>query len=151
MHDGDDLNTLVRAEIEDLHQFFVAWFTGAAPASEAHFRECFDARFDAQSIIIPPEGSLLAIADLRQVLFGLHASNPAFSIAIRKVVVQRQEGDSILATYEEWQRNALNSEPADNARVSSVLLRREAQRLRWLHIHETWLPADAIAAGDFDF
>ena len=59
----------------------------------------------------------------------------------------------MLATYEEWQRNALASTPPDNGRVATVLFEddRAEDRLRWLHIHETWLPEEVMAAGPYDF
>ena len=59
--------------------------------------------------------------------------------------------DLIAATYEEWQRNALASTPKDNGRIATVLFRREEERLRWLHLQETWLPDERMRAGPFDF
>lgn len=56
----------------------------------------------------------------------------------------------VLATYEEWQRNAIASKPADNGRIATALFRAREQ-LRWIHVHETWLPRDVMAAGPFDF
>ena len=55
-----------------------------------------------------------------------------------------------VATYEEWQRNALASEPANNGRIASVLFA-TSDALQWVHVHETWLPADVMAAGPYDF
>ena len=59
-------------------------------------------------------------------------------------------GDIIVATYEEWQRNALASKPADNARIATVLFRKE-ESLKWLNVHETWMPETAAPAGSYDF
>ena len=79
-----------------------------------------------------------------------HGSNPDFRIAIRNVVVRRVMPDVVLATYEEWQRNALASTPPDNARLATVAFAR-TEPLRWLHVHETWLPGEVAAAGPYDF
>lgn len=40
--------------------------------------------------------------------------------------------------------------PPDNGRVATVLFR-ETEPLRWLHIHETWLPESVQSAGPYDF
>ena len=56
----------------------------------------------------------------------------------------------VIATYEEWQRNALASTPPDNGRVATAVFER-GERLKWLHIHETWVPPEQMAAGPYDF
>ncbi|MGB1016836.1 MAG: hypothetical protein ACPG4T_22035, partial [Nannocystaceae bacterium] len=80
-----------------------------------------------------------------------YGNSPGFAIAIRRVQVRWQRGTTILATYEEWQRNARRSTPPDNGRAATVLFEDLGTRLSWLHIHETWLPAEIMAAGPFDF
>ena len=139
---------MVREEIEGLHIFFVGWFGGALP--ESAFDDGFMARFDSDSILIPPAGNTLGIDALAAAVKGGYNTNPEFRIAIRNVVVRREFPGYILATYEEWQRNALATSPPDNARAATVLFS-YTDRLRWLHIHETTLPADVVAAGDFTF
>ena len=62
----------------------------------------------------------------------------------------KQWGDMVLATYEEWQRNALASDPPDNGRIATVLLELGPD-IVWHHVHETWLPPDRIRAGSYDF
>jgi hypothetical protein len=79
-----------------------------------------------------------------------HASNAEFRVAIRNVTVRRQHGGHLLATYEEWQRNALASTPPDNGRIPTVRFR-DVRPLEWLHIHETWLPDSVARAGPYDF
>ncbi|MEM8809604.1 MAG: hypothetical protein AAGF01_26575, partial [Cyanobacteria bacterium P01_G01_bin.38] len=72
-----------------------------------------------------------------------HASNPDFRIAIRDVQIRKVFDGHILATYEEWQRNALASTFPDNARLATVLFA-NTQPLRWVHIHETWMPKHMV-------
>ena len=138
----------VRCEVEDLHEFFTGWFTGRLP--EGDFESKFLARFSPGFVFIPPAGRLLGIEDLSASLRAGYASNPDFRVQIRSVAVRRQFDGCVLATYEEWQRNALASIPPDNGRISTVLFS-SGDPLRWLHIHETWLPGDIIAAGPYDF
>ncbi|UCG74117.1 MAG: hypothetical protein JSV45_07010 [Chromatiales bacterium] len=144
----DGLDAAVRREIEALHEFFVGWFSGALAAAE--FDAQFTSRFDPEFVLIPPSGELLTLGQLSGVLRVAHGSNPDFRIAIRDVQLRRITATHVLATYEEWQRNALASTPADNGRLATVLFQRN-ESLRWLHVHETWLPAATMAAGPYDF
>jgi hypothetical protein len=138
----------VRTEIESLHGFFVGWFSGALPSAE--FESGFLARFDPAFLLVPPAGTLLDLEQLANGVRSAHATNPDFRIAIRNVEVRRMFDGHILATYEEWQRNALASTPRDNARIATVLFL-DVRPLRWLHIHETWLPESIARAGPYDF
>lgn len=138
----------MRLEIESLHHFFVGWFTGALP--EVAFEADFLSRFSDDFVFIPPAGRLLGLNDLASAVRGLYSSNPEFRIAIRQVRVQRHFDNHVIATYEEWQRNARASTPINNGRLATVLFKR-SEPLKWLHIHETWLPPDIMSAGPYDF
>ncbi len=137
-----------RAEIEALHEFFVGWFSGALPKSA--FEISFRRRFAENLLFIPPAGFQFGLSELSASVERAHGSNPAFRIAIRNVKVHLVFPDHILATYEEWQRNALASTPPNNGRVATVVFER-AECLRWLHIHETWMPPEQMAAGPYNF
>jgi hypothetical protein len=143
---GTDL--VVRTEIEAFHEFFVDWFSGRLPLSQ--FESGFLDRFATDFLLIPPAGTLLNLEQLSSAVRSAHATNSEFRIAIRNVTILRQFDDHILATYEEWQRNARASTPPENARIATVLFRDE-RPLRWLHIHETWLPESVARAGPYDF
>lgn len=138
----------VTAEIEGLHKFFVGWFTGALP--EDTFGESFLVRFSKDMVFIPPAGRFLGIEDLSNSVRAGYGSNPHFRIQIRNVRVHKVFDGHILATYEEWQRNALASTPPNNGRLATVIFT-DSDRLQWLHIHETWLPDSVIQAGPYDF
>ena len=139
---------MVRLEIEALHQFFIGWFTGALP--ETAFESGFLARFSADFVFIPPAGRLLGLSDLASAVLDRYSSNPDFRIEIRQVQIRQRFDNYVVATYEEWQRNALASTPPDNGRVATVLLR-GTEPLEWLHVHETWLPPETMSAGPYDF
>lgn len=142
------LESKVRNEVEALHRFFVGWFSGKLPLNA--FELEFLARFDREFRLIPPAGVLLTLDKFKTALYRSHASNPDFRIAIRNVKVHQLLDGHILATYEEWQRNALASKPPDNARIATVIFN-NTQPLRWIHVHETWLPESIASAGPFDF
>jgi hypothetical protein len=138
----------VQAEIEALHKFFVGWFSGSL--EEADFQPGFLSRFDENFLLIPPAGILLSLDDIADSVRSAHDTNPEFRIAIRNVTLRRRFDGQILATYEEWKRNALASKPPENARIATVLFRDE-RPLRWLHIHETWMPDEITLRGPYDF
>ncbi len=120
------------------------------------FPDRFTARFDAALVLIPPGGNFLRLPDLSSGIKNAHGSNADFRIAIRNVQVHRVTGNDVLATYEEWQRNAKASSPPDNGRRATVLFRADGDisspsRLIWVHVHETWLPEEVMKKGPFDF
>ena len=142
------LEERVRCEIESLHEFFMRWFSGAIEAGA--FEAGFLRRFDPEFLLVPPAGGLLTLAELSEGVRSARATNPHFRIAIRNVTVRRRFEGHVLATYEEWQRNAIASKPLENARVATALFE-DAEPLVWLHIHETWLPEAVASAGPYDF
>jgi hypothetical protein len=145
---SNDIQEKVRLEIEELHEFFVGWFNGSLP--ESAFETGFLDRFSEKLVYIPPGGRRLGLDDLAQAIRDGYASNPDFRIAIREVQVHWAFDDYVMATYEEWQRNALASTPPDNGRVATVLFK-GPEPLKWLHIHETWMPPEIMSAGPYDF
>ena len=147
---NDELHNKVSEEIEALHRFFVDWFSGALPATDAVFENEFLARFDENFRLIPPAGEILDFSMLAKGIREIHGSNPDFRIAIRRVTIHRTWNSIVLATYEEWQRNALASTPPNNGRITSALID-TSDRPRWLHVHETWLPQNVMEAGPYDF
>ena len=129
-----DIEAAVQREIDDLHQFFVGWFSGELPKSD--FDNGFLTRFDPDFRLIPPAGSILTRDEIATGVRAGYATNPDFRIAIRNVKIRRVLDRHTLATYEEWQRNAVASTPADNARIATVLFK-NCEPLSWQHIHVT--------------
>ena len=143
-----------REEIEALHQFFVDWFGGLIAAQESTFDQRFVRRFHDSCELIQPSGNTLTREVFFQAIYDSYDSSPGFRIAIRNVRVRFSLPDGYsLVTYEEWQRNAVNSTPPNNARAASVLFHRDSDGAAplWLHIHETWLPPADTPAARFDF
>ena len=142
----------VAREIAALHLFFEQWLNGTLPDSEEVFAEGLERRLAPGFVNIQPAGLVLSRDDLIAQIRRGHGASPAFRIRVAEVAVQTSLEDAslILATYREYQRGARNS-ASDNARISTVLLRRRDADFLWLHIHETWLPAEALPPNAFGF
>ena len=148
--DSNNIEAAVRTEIEALHLFFVDWFSGQCSNNDEYFAQEFKQRFDPRFLLIPPAGTTLDLDALSQAVYTRYASNPDFRIAIRKVRVLREWDEYVLATYQEWQKNALASTPANNGRIATVIFHLD-DRLTWVHVHETWLPQDLMDTEAYDF
>ena len=143
-----DMQEQVKSEVEALHQFFVGWFSGSLPSER--FETDFRGRFDQSFLLIPPGGMLLTLDEFASGVRAAQGSNPDFRIAIRNVTVRQLFDGHALATYEEWQHHALASIPAENARLASVIFALN-EPLRWVHVHETWLPKSVSQTRDYNF
>ena len=142
------LDSAVRGEVETLHRHFVGWFTGAL--DETQFEACVVRRLDPEIVFISPEGVVMGFEALVASLRRGHGTNPDFRIAIRDVTVRALSQSHVIATYQEWQRDARASAAPNNARIATAVFA-AGPPLRWLQVHETWLPAAVAAAGPFDF
>lgn len=141
----------VREHIVGIHRFFTDWVSGKCPGDDATFRDGLLSRLAPNTMVIMPGGTGHEAEVFTKYMRGLHGSNPKFRIQIRNVAVRHRVGDVIVATYEEWERNALDSMPPDNGRLSTMVLKDRGDGFEVLHVHETWLPAAVMAAGPYDF
>ena len=142
------LSQKVEDEIKSLHDFFCDWFGGMV--NQERFEELFSKRFSSELIFIPPAGNYLQFKDLEESIREGYGANPDFKIEIRNVRLLIEMDGYILATYEEWQRNALASKPPDNARLATVMFK-NGDHLIWQHIHETWMPREIMESDPYDF
>ena len=138
----DTLLNDVRAEIEAVHRFIAGWFRGDEPAGAQQFHAGLAARLAPGFVNIQPAGRALTGETLLSAIERGHGTNPRFEIEIRDVQLRfvGADGGLVLATYTELQRGAMHSTPAENARVSTVLLQRTETGFAWHHIHETACP-----------
>ncbi|MEM7243716.1 MAG: hypothetical protein AAF533_00150 [Acidobacteriota bacterium] len=136
----DELAQLGEAEVRRVHVWLDLWLSGRCDDEEtlAPFTDALHADFT----LVAPSG---VMRERRQVIEDVEGGRGAlgedFVITIRKPSLRWATDDLLLVTYEEWQ--VLHGK--DRGRLSSVLFLREgedAQRLSWLHLHETWLPED---------
>jgi len=123
----------VAAEIVALHDFFTGWFRGELTHDDDGFAEFPDALAPA-FVIVSPTGKL---SDREGVLAGVRGAHGSWAaedaIWIDNVVVRLRTAETIIATYEEWQRRG----GEERGRLSTVVF---DSSLRWQHVHETWLP-----------
>ena len=111
------------------------WFTGADIDGPAIFEPAFAPRFtriDPHGTVADRSATLEALRRAR----GLHAAD-RFQICIENVQMLHAAGPLAVAVYEEWQEIG----GLITARRSTVILEEvESGALRWLHVHETWIP-----------
>jgi len=144
----------VEREIIDLHRFFVGWFGGTIANTDEAYAQGFTSKCDPAFVLVSPAGTLTRLDDLAAGLRRGHGTNQQFRIQVRDVETHHDANGIVIATYQEWQRNATSYKPPDNGRLSTAAFKRDPgapNGLRWLHVHETWLPAEAMAAGPYDF
>lgn len=143
------------AEIEDFHVFFDDWFQGLVANDDKILQARHGARLAEDFQLIYPGGVTMGKQGLIDGVRQAYGKSPGFKVQIRDVRLRPFACDRhLLVNYEEWQKNAINSTPANNARLSSVIFRILSDvpiRLEWFHLHETWLPRDVIDAGPFNY
>ncbi len=118
-------------EVRELHEFFERWYTGTAAPSEINRLNVLDPSF----VMIAPDGRSLSADAVRSSIVSIYGQR-AMGIEIRNVTVNREGG---FGTYEEWQ----TFEGAVTGRVSTAVMVPSPDApngLRWIHLHETWLP-----------
>ncbi|GAA0937206.1 DUF4440 domain-containing protein [Nonomuraea longicatena] len=119
----------IEAEIIRHHRVIERWLSGAATAEEfGSFAEAHAGGFT----LTDPDGTTLTRAQVLARVEGLHGAAPGLRIDIRRARVVASEGPLVVAAFEEWQQNAV--------RQSTAILLRDGAQLRWLHLHETWMP-----------
>ena len=136
----------ISKEIERLHQFFIDWFNGVVPETEASFKQFRDATADDFSIV-PPSGELVPIKSLAEGLYNAYNKRPGLNIEVKNMQIQHKMGNFYLATYEEWQLE--KGDKAWRGRISTALLSKDENApagLKWHHVHETWLPENSVKA-----
>ncbi len=140
-------------DIVKLHEFFVTWFRGDCERNEEYFAQRFTARFAADFKYVLPDGQTLNLETLTGVLRDSYACSTDFRIKIQSVETCSAGGDLAIVTYRELQKGEPNS-PAKDARISSAVMKLEPQApngVHWLHLHETYLSAEAVAELSFEF
>ena len=128
-----------QAEIDQLHAFFEAYFLGTIPADDmGRFADVLDADFT----IVGPNGAVSDRAETLDAVRQGHAHTSDMTITCRDHELLHADPSTVLATYVEhhdW------TDGRHNARLSTVAFRADTAMpngLRWLRVHETWVPAE---------
>jgi hypothetical protein len=130
-----------RREIDALHEFFEGWFNGRIDNSEAEFSR-FEGALAPDFTMVTPGAELVQRAALLASLRAAHGSRSArerFRILIQATAGRALSAELAHFTYEEWHESA----DGQRGRLSSVLFEADASApggVRWLFVHETWLP-----------
>lgn len=135
------LTDRVRQQVEARHRFFAEWFGGSLPARDETFRQQFLDHFHPGFTFVSSAGTVLDLDGLAAEIRAAHGASPGLAIAVHDIRIRHVTGETILATYQEWQRH-----DGDVVGVVASVWLEQADRLRWLHVHETALnhgpPAD---------
>ena len=128
-----------KAEIEELHRFFVAWMTGAC-AKDAASYDRVRSVLAPDFVIISPNGVTTRCEPLLDELYAAHArraDDPGFAIWIKQATQRWSGNGHALLAYEEWQ----SAEGSQTARISTALFEAAPDApcgVRWRHLQETW-------------
>jgi len=129
---------LVQREIVELHDFFQRWFRGEIPDQPSSFAR-FDQALAAGFEIVTPQGQALSRKRIIEAVRAGHGGEPDAEIWIDDARLIAEEGQLIVAAYKEWQRRGGET----RGRQSTAVFREDPSApsgLRWLWVHETWLP-----------
>ena len=144
------METQCEQEVRTFHAFLRDWLAGAVPRKPESFARFSGAMGDGLEVI-SPRGTVTGRDALVDEFEGLHgqlaADADAFEIWIENFRFRWAADDHALVTYEEWHRRR----GATSARLSSALFRRDEDApcgVKWMHVHETWLPDLAPAGGE---
>lgn len=143
------MEDLIERELAASHRFFREWYAGLCPHSEAYVAAYFVGRLDPGFHFIDPTGEIIDVARLGRELWASYGTGSDFAMSAENLRCRFGDGDIVIATYHEWQRNAVRTRPPDNGRIATALFRVDdsaVNGLRWVHVHETWLPEPVVRA-----
>jgi hypothetical protein len=144
--------TEIETAIHDIHGFFTDWVGGRCPGDPETFRRNALHRISDGLVAIFPAGRRFGKQDFEVYMSSIYGSNPDFRIKIRDIRVSHLREGMAVVNYEEWQRNAKDSNRPNNGRVTTMVLgEKKDGGVQILQVHETWLPEETVTAGDFDF
>jgi hypothetical protein len=134
-----------KAEITEIHAFFVHWFIEASV--DTHEFKRLEESFDAEFAMVTPDGKLHTRAE---VLLRLHKAKASmekkFAIDIEEITLLWDDGDAVLVGYVEAQSIG----GRHTRRRSTALFEKRdatANGVAWRHLHETWVEVTESARG----
>lgn len=144
--------TDIENTIFDIHAFFTDWVGGRCPGNAETFQRNALDRISDRFVAIFPAGRRFGKADFKGYMSSIYGTNPDFRIKIRDIRVNHVNGKVAVANYQEWQKAAKDSDQPNNGRITTMVLgEKPSGGVEILQVHETWLPDDVVATGDFDF
>jgi hypothetical protein len=148
--------TLQTAQIEtaihDIHDFFTDWVGGRCPGDAETFKKNALDRISDNLVAIFPAGRRFGKDDFKGYMSSIYGSNPEFRISISDIRINHVSDTMAVVNYQEWQKAAKDSDRPNNGRITTMVLGEKAPgSIEILQVHETWLPEEVVAAGDFEF
>jgi hypothetical protein len=143
----------IETAVHDIHDFFTDWVGGRCPGDAQTFsRNALD-RISDDLVAIFPAGLRFGKKDFEGYMHSIYGSNPDFRIKIKDIRVSHVSDRMAVVNYEEWQRDAKDSDQPNNGRLTTMVIGEKSANggLEILQVHETWLPDDVVASGDFNF
>ena len=119
-----------RAAIEELHDFFAAWYRGDDDADMS----LMEAALTDDFRLITPKATVVSREDILEATRNQRGAYPSARIEIRPVQCSHVRGLH-LSTYEEWQYD----DEERPARLSTAVLSSSDDGWQWHVVHETWL------------
>jgi len=146
-------NQEIETAIHDIHDFFTDWVGGRCPNDPETFKRNALDRISDGLVAIFPAGRSFGKKDFEGYMTGIYGSNPDFRIKIRDIKINHRSNGIAVVNYQEWQRNAKDSDDPNNGRITTMVIgqKNSGEGLEILQVHETWLPREVVESGDFDF
>lgn len=143
----------IETAILDIHEFFTEWVGGRCANDPEIFRKRALDRISDGLVAVFPAGRMFGKKDFEGYMTGIYGSNPDFRIKIRDIRVNHRSDGMAVVNYQEWQRNARDSDEPNNGRITTMVVgeKPSGEGVEILQVHETWLPQDVVEAGDFSF
>ena len=142
----------IESAIHDIHEFFTDWVGGRCPGDAETFQRNALDRISDDLVAIFPAGRRFGKEDFKGYMSSIYGSNPDFRIRIRDIRVNHVNDTMAVVNYQEWQKAATDSDQSNNGRITTMVLgEKHSGGVEILQVHETWLPGEVVAAGDFDF
>ncbi len=135
-------------EVEELHEFFQAWFNGNVDQTSGQYSRFSDV-LHADFLIIAPSGMQTDRTQLTGSLYMMHGKRPNLKIWIKNPVFRLLSKTTAMVTYEEWQQEKEESPP--QGRISTALFETYLSlpnAVSWLYVHETALQTTTAQAED---
>ena len=146
----DEFAAACLAETHRLHVFLQDWLRGTVPRTTEGFAP-FGNALANPCRVVSPLGTVTERAALLTEFKATHGAlakyGTGFAIRVENAMVLRQWDDHALVSYEEWHDLRDDS----SARLSTALFTADTAAplgVVWSHIHETWLPGQALVTGE---
>ena len=125
-----------QAEVVELHEYFEGYLGGALPAD---LTDRMTDAFADEFSMVNPDGMVVDTASVVTAISGQHGQHKGMKMWITDFDLITDTDVHVIGRYIEHQKVGEDG----NRRLSTVVFRKDdaaPNGLRWLALHETWLP-----------